>query len=272
MFLAMRAHTPDKIAAAKFMDEESVLQESAEEARVTRMQARKEKFDNTARLMVAKEKGVRWSPHEPAVAMLQPDNSMATADTLDELCDGTTPKAPKRGSNSRRAATLEKLTSQLNKQDKVDASGTAVTASLQQHKVRAGIYEDSLDSTAQVPTAGEVGSESQTSASPALQDVTPTRSGLFPDLAIIHHKNMVQASLIDSVSGLSLVTLMAMAQDRVSALNPSNYPSTPHNRVPSNEVDKTARETSMYSLSHQIAPGCIGLFWYLQFRIKFLED
>ncbi len=140
------------------------------------------------------------------------------------------------------------------------ALATALATSLQQHKVRDGIYEDSLGSTAQVPTAGEVSSEPQTSASPALQDVTPTRSGLFSDLAIICHENMVRASLIDSVSGLSLVTLMATAQDRVSALNPSNYPSTPHNRVPANEVDKTARKTSMYLLSHRIALGSIGHF------------
>jgi hypothetical protein len=42
MFLAMHARTPDKIAAAKFMDEESVLQERAEEECISRMQARKE--------------------------------------------------------------------------------------------------------------------------------------------------------------------------------------------------------------------------------------
>ncbi len=58
---------------------------------------------------------------------------------------------------------------------------TALTASLQRHQVRAGIYEDSLDSTAQVPAAEEVGSEPQTSVSPALQDITSTRSGLFSD-------------------------------------------------------------------------------------------
>ncbi len=167
---------------------------------------------------------------------------------------------------------MEKLTSQLNKQDKVAALVTALATSLQQHKVKAGIYEDSLDSTAQVPAAGEVSSEPLTSASPALQDVTPPRSGVFSDLAIICHENVVQASLIDSVSGLSLVTLTAMAQDRVSALNPSNYPSTPHNRVPENEVDKTSGGTSMYSLSHRISLGSIGHFWYLQVGINFLED
>jgi hypothetical protein len=272
MFPAMHAHTPDKIAAAKFMDEESILQERAEEARIARMQGRKEKFDNAAKLTVAKEKGVCWSSHEPAVATLQPNNSMAMADTLYELCGGTIPKALKCGSNSRRAAAVENLTSQLNEQDKVAALVTALATSLQQHKVRAGIYEDSLDSTAQVPATGEVGSEPQTSASPTLQDVTPTRSGLFSDLAIIRHKNVVQASLIDSVSGMSLVTLTAMAQDCVSALNPSNYPSTPHNCVPANKVDKTARKTSMNLLSHQISLGSIEHFWYLQFGIKFLED
>jgi hypothetical protein len=130
MFPAMRACTPDKTAATKFMDEESVLQERAEETCVARMQARKEKLVDAAKLMVTKEKGVCWSPHEPAVATLQLDNSMAMADTLDKLCDGTIQKAPKCGSNSRRAAALEKLTSQLNEQDKVAASATALATSL----------------------------------------------------------------------------------------------------------------------------------------------
>jgi hypothetical protein len=78
----------------------------------------------------------------------------------------------------------------MNKQDKVAASATALAASLQQHKIRAGFYEDSLDSTAQVLAAGEVSSEPQTSVSPALQDVTPTRSSLLSDLTIIRHKNV----------------------------------------------------------------------------------
>ena len=66
---------------------------------------------------------------------------------------------------------------------------------------------------------------------------------------------------------------MTMAQDHVFALNPSNYPSTPHNRAPANEVDKAAHKTSMYLLSHhRIAPSSIGHFWYLQFGIKLLED
>ncbi len=86
---------------------------------------------------------------------------------------------------------MEKLTSQLNKQEKVAASATALATSLQQEEVRAGIYEDSLDSTAQVPTTEEVDSEPLTSASPAMQDVTPIWNGLFSDLAIIRHKNVV---------------------------------------------------------------------------------
>jgi hypothetical protein len=101
---SMRARTPDKIAATKFMDKESILQERAEETRVARMQTQNEKFVNAKKLMVAKEKGVCWSPHEPMVATLQPNDSMATADTLDKLCDGTIPKALKHGFNSRRAA------------------------------------------------------------------------------------------------------------------------------------------------------------------------
>ncbi len=39
MFPVMHARTPDEIAAAKFMDEECVLQESVKETRVARMQA-----------------------------------------------------------------------------------------------------------------------------------------------------------------------------------------------------------------------------------------
>ncbi len=85
MFPAMRARTPNKIAATKFMDEECILQESAEETSTARMQARKETFVNAAKLTVAKEKGVRWSPHEPTVAMPHPNDSMALADTLDKV-------------------------------------------------------------------------------------------------------------------------------------------------------------------------------------------
>jgi hypothetical protein len=68
---------------------------------------------------------------------------------------------------------MEKLTSQLYKQDKVAASATTLATSLQQHKVRAGMYEDSLDSTAQGHAAGEVGSEPQTSASLACKTSYP---------------------------------------------------------------------------------------------------
>jgi hypothetical protein len=85
MFPAMRARTLNKIPAAKFMDEECILQESAEETSTARMQARKEMFVNAAKLTVAKEKGVRWSPHEPMVATLHPDDSMALADMLDKV-------------------------------------------------------------------------------------------------------------------------------------------------------------------------------------------
>jgi hypothetical protein len=135
MFPAMHACTPDKIAAAKFMDKKCVLQERAEEILIARMQAWKEMFVNTAKLMVTKENRVCWSPHEPVVATPQWDKSMAPADTLDKVCDCTIPKAQKCGSNSRSAATMEKLTSQLIKQDKVAALATAVAPSLQQHKV-----------------------------------------------------------------------------------------------------------------------------------------
>ena len=76
-------------------------------------------------------------------------------------------------------------------------------------------------------------------------------------------------STADSLSGLFLLT--SPTPDHPSALNSSNYSSTPHNPLPQNEVDET-QGTSMFSMSHRTAPGSSGHFWFLQVGFKYLED
>ncbi len=105
------------------------------------------------------------------------------------------------------------------------------------------------------------------------QGNTPVRSSLFGDLATLCHKATVYASLADSVSGLSSITMMgAMANDSVSALSATNYPCVPHNHLPKNKVEDTVLGSSMFSLSHRTAPGSRGHFWFLQVGIWYLED
>ncbi len=78
---------------------------------------------------------------------------------------------------------------------------------------------------------------------------------------------------MDSVLGLTKVTpAVALALDHPLALNSSNYQVTPQNQLPANEQDKTARGMSMFLMSHKIAPGSKGHFWFLQVGIKYLED
>ncbi len=64
---------------------------------------------------------------------------------------------------------------------------------------------------------------------------------------------------------------MLTTPNQPSALNSSNYSSTPHNPLQQNEVDK-AHGTSMFSMSHRTAPGSRGHFWFLQLGSKYLED
>ena len=65
-------------------------------------------------------------------------------------------------------------------------------------------------------------------------------------------------SVTDSISGLSTIT-----PDRPSALNASNYSSTPHNSIQRNKVDKAQGKT-MFSMSHRTLPGSPGQSCFLQ--------
>jgi hypothetical protein len=76
-------------------------------------------------------------------------------------------------------------------------------------------------------------------------------------------------SAANSLSGLSLLT--SPTPNRPSALNSSNYSSTPHNSLPQNEVDET-QGTNMFSMSHRTAPGSSSHFWFLQASFKYLEE
>ncbi len=126
----------------------------------------------------------------------------------------------------------------------------------------------------------EIGSISATSAGQAVlpQDGNPVKSSLFSDLRTLRQDARVWGSPVkmslpfstaDLLSGLSLLT--SPTPGRFSALNSSNYLSTPHNPLLQNEVNET-QGTSMFSMSHRTAPGSSGHFWFLQVGFKYLED
>ena len=126
----------------------------------------------------------------------------------------------------------------------------------------------------------DVDSISTASAGQAVppHDGNPVKSSLFFDLRTLRQDARVWGSTVkmslpfsaaNSLSGLSSLT--SPTPSRPSALNSSNYLSTPHNPLPQNEVDKT-QGTSMFSMSHRTAPGSSGHLWFLQFGFKYLED
>jgi hypothetical protein len=75
------------------------------------------------------------------------------------------------------------------------------------------------------------------------------------------------------VSGLTEGTWDgATTPDWPSALIPPNYPVPLRNQVPTVYQDNTAHGESTFLLSHRIAPGSKGHFWFLQVGIKYLDD
>jgi hypothetical protein len=126
----------------------------------------------------------------------------------------------------------------------------------------------------------DVGSISAASAGQAIppHDGNPVKSSFFSDLRTLRQDARVRGSPVkmslpfstaNSLSGLYLLTYPT--PNCPSALNSSNYLSTPHNPLPQNEVDKT-QGTSMFSMSHRTAPGSSSHFWFLQVGFKNLED
>jgi hypothetical protein len=99
------------------------------------------------------------------------------------------------------------------------------------------------------------------------------RSTLVTDLATLRQDAQSCALSVDLVSGLTEDTWAgATTPNRPSALIPPNYPVPLRNQVPTVYQDNTAHGESMFLLSHRIAPGSKGHFWFLQVGIKYLDN
>ncbi len=82
------------------------------------------------------------------------------------------------------------------------------------------------------------------------------------------HHNSLQGKTVPPVTEAARpVTTGA----NLSALRPSNYPTTQHNHVPVNDVDNTA-EPTIFSVAHKVKPGCTGETWFLQVGIDFAPE
>jgi hypothetical protein len=90
------------------------------------------------------------------------------------------------------------------------------------------------------------------------------RSTLVMDLATLRQDVQSHASSGDLVLGLTECTWAgATTPDRPSALIPPNHPAPLRRHVPTVDQDNTAHGESMFLLSHRIAPGSKGHFWFL---------
>ena len=99
------------------------------------------------------------------------------------------------------------------------------------------------------------------------------RSTLVMDLATLRQDAQSRASSGDLVLGLTECTWAgATTPDRPSALIPLNHPAPLRRHVPTVDQDNTAHGESMFLLSHRIAPGSKGHFWFLLVGIKYLDD
>jgi hypothetical protein len=189
------------------------------------------------------------------------------------------PAAVKRGSVFHDANKLEKLTAQLQEQERLAAAASAPALSLRNKEKVVELLPAQALATPLAATP-DVGSISATSAGQAVppHDGNPVKSSLFFDLRTLRQDARVWGSPVkmslpfsaaDLLLGLSLLT--CPTPNLPSALNSSNYLSTPHNPLPQNEVDKT-QGTSMFSMSHRTTPGSSGHFRFLRVGFKYLED
>jgi hypothetical protein len=197
------------------------------------------------------------------------------SETLDEEMEDTPavlipPTAVKRGSAFRNANKLEKLTAQLQEQERLAAAASALALSLcNKEKVVELLPAQALATPlAATPEVGSISAASARQKVPP-HNGNPVKSSLFSDLRTLGQdardwespvKMSLPFSAANLLSGLSLLT--SPTPNCPSALNSLNYSSTPHNPLPQNEVDET-QGTSMFSMSHRTAPGSSGHFWFL---------
>ncbi len=171
------------------------------------------------------------------------------------------------------------LTAQWQEQERLAAAASALALSLRDKEKLVELLPAQALATplAATPDFGSISTASAGQAVPP-HNRNPIKSSLFSDLRTLRQDARVWGSTVkmslpfsaaNSLSGLSSLT--SPTPSRPSALNSSNYLSTPHNPLPQNEVDKT-QGTSMFSMSHRTTPGSSGHFWFLQVSFKYLKD
>jgi hypothetical protein len=177
---------------------------------------------------VPPEKEVTWCPQEAIFWSEMPDAEVENTPAV-----LIPPAAVKRGSTFRNTNKLEKLTAQLQKQERLAAAASALALSLRNKEKVVELLPAQALATPLAATP-DVGSISSTSAGQAVpsHDGNPVKSSLFSfsDLRTLRQDARVWGSPVkmsspfsaaNSLSGLSLFT--SPTPNRPSALNSSNY-------------------------------------------------
>jgi hypothetical protein len=269
MFQAIWTRTPIKLAAEKVMEADIAIQDSEEALRLDWVEALRAKFAKASGAKATlKEKGVSWStPEEEAC-----------------LTGGT-----KQGINPEANATADgqpqqKWGSKYHKSSKLDRPiNSGITLAQLSAKVDTPQPLPLMEGAGSQPTISSPSTESDKhspgSSIPAATGLHSScvtvriRSTLVTDLATLCQDAQSHVSSVDLVSGLTEGTWAdATTPDQSSTLIPLNYLVPLRNQVPTVDQDNTAHGESMFSLSHRIAPGSKGHFWFLLVGIKYLDD
>ncbi len=188
--------------------------------------------------------------------------------------------AGKRGSTFRSATWMTKvdrLTRQLEVQEKIAAAAGSLAASLQGGAEASATHMD-------LPPLGKTPAPLGTPPAGLERTGVPStgatkRSTLLSDLATLRRdaqgggnsaqpSNGTPFSAADSALDISL--MMNTVPNRPLALSSSTFTPPLHNAIPTNAID-SIQGTTMVSSSHRILPGSPGKFWYLQVGFDYLE-
>ncbi len=269
MFQAIWMRTPIKLAAEKVMEADIALQESEEALHLDRVEALRVKFAKAAGTKAAsKEKGVSWSTPEEK-ACLTGGTKQGINPEADAAADGRPQQ--KRGSKYCKSLKLDRP---INSGITLAQLPTKVDTPQPLHLMEGAGSQPMISSP-----STESDDHSPGSNIPAATGLHSSciavriRSTLVTDLATLRQDAQSRASSGDSVSELTEGTWAgATTPDQPSALIPPNYPVPPRRHVPTVDQDNTAHGESMFLLSHRIAPGSRGHFWFLQVGIKYLDN
>jgi hypothetical protein len=261
MFPPMCTRTSNEKVSAQMMEAEISFQEAEECVRLDRVEVLRAQFAAVAQMKsAAKEKGISWSTQEPLAQGTMERGKEYTDAGVDSTDIRSTPK--KRDSKHCKALQL----SMERNEDIHPATPTISSACLLQAQAQTQEQQQATlvpNHNDQQPWEGTAHPSPSHPATP-IHEGAWVKSNLFSDLAALRQDAMSRASFVDSVLGLTEGTPAgATPPDRPSALNSSKYPATLHNGLPTEDQDEVAHGASMFSLSHRVAPGGKGHFWFL---------